>query len=109
MIISIEHFEYKTEKVLNYYVYPYQKHTMYHLPSRWYASGPTYMSNHFNIHLGIIVEIKSPTICFTVWMIPVIFFTTPVAKEGIKASVCGKVFWFEETEMPLRDKNNHKT
>ena len=38
-------------------------------------------------------------------MIPVVFFTTPVAKEGIKASVCGKVLRFEETQMPLKDKN----
>ena len=44
-----------------------------------------------------------------VWMIPVVFFTTPVAKEGIKASVCGKVFWFEKTQMPLKDKNKAYT
>ena len=61
------------------------------------------------MYLGIIVEIKSPTIYFMVWMIPVVFFTTPVAKEGIKASVCGKVLWFEETQMPLKDKSKAYT
>ena len=42
-------------------------------------------------------------------MIPVVFFTTPVAKEGIKASVCGKVLGLEETQMPLKDKNKAYT
>ena len=42
-------------------------------------------------------------------MIPVVFFTTPVAKEGIQASVCGKVLGLEETQMPLKCKNKAYT
>ena len=68
-----------------------------------------FSSNPFNSYLSIIAEVKSPAKICTVWMIPVVFFTTPVAKEGIKASVCGKVLRLEETQMPLKDENRAYT
>ena len=39
-----------------------------------------------------------------IWMVPIIFFSTVITKEGVKSSPCGSVVCFEETKMPLEKK-----
>ena len=41
-----------------------------------------------------------------IWMVPIIFFSTVITKEGVKSSPCGSVVCFEETKMPLEKKIN---
>ena len=53
------------------------------------------------MYLCIVVKILSPSICLTIWMVPIIFFSTVITKEGVKSSPCGSVVCFEETKMPL--------
>ena len=39
-------------------------------------------------------------------MVPIIFFSTVITKEGVKSSPCGSVVCFEEPKMPLEKKIN---
>ena len=54
-------------------------------------------------NLCVVMEIQSPTTPRSRgWVIPVVFFASPVAKERVKSPLRGSVGNLEEAKMPLK-------
>ena len=56
-------------------------------------------------HLCAISKVQSPSIYFSVWVIPVILFSAIIPKERVKSSLCWSVVSLKESKVPLKKEN----
>jgi len=54
------------------------------------------------LYRGVVAKVQPPEALFSLGMVPVVIFTTPKSKEGIKASAGWNVGTLEKPEMPLK-------